>query len=146
MGANSTPYDRDFYAWSREQAALLRDGRLSEADLLNIAEEIDSMGRSEKRELVSQLVALLLHLLKWRFQRNLRSRSWQLSIDEQRDEIASVLSDNPSLQPILPDVLPQAWRRARYGAQRETGLDATTFPKDCPWTADQALSDTFLPE
>jgi hypothetical protein len=84
MGANSTLYDRDFHAWSREQATLLRDGRVSEADLVNIAEEIESMGRSEKRELVSRLVVLLLDLIKWRFQPNLRSRSWKSSINVER--------------------------------------------------------------
>jgi Domain of unknown function DUF29 len=146
MGANSTLYDRDFYAWSREQATLLRDGRVSEADLVNIAEEIESMGRSEKRELVSRLVVLLLHLIKWGFQPNLRSRSWQSSINEQRVEVADLLADNPSLRPLLPEVLAQAWRRGRLGAERETGLDASTFPNDCPWTAEQALDDAFWPD
>jgi hypothetical protein len=146
MGVNSTLYDRDFYAWSREQASLLRDGRTSEADLVNIAEEIESMGRSEKRELVSRMVVLLLHLAKWRFQPGLRGRSWRLSVEGQRLDIAQVLADNSSLQPMLAEVLSQAWRRARIEAQRETGLDASTFAKDCPWTAEQALDDAFWPD
>jgi hypothetical protein len=138
MGANSTLYDRDFYAWSREQAALLRDGRASEADLVNIAEEIESIGRS--------MVVLLLHLIKWRFLPNLRSRNWQSSINEQRVEVTDLLADNPSLRPLLAEVLAQAWRRGRLGAERETGLDASAFPKDCPWTAEQALDDAFWPD
>jgi hypothetical protein len=122
------------------------ESRVAEADLVNIAEEIESMGRSEKRELVSRLVALLLHLAKWRFQPNLRSRSWQSSINEQRIEVSEVLSDNPSLRPTLAEVLAQAWRRARLGVQRETGLAESTFPQDCPWTVEQALDDAFWPD
>ena len=75
-------YDRDFYAWANQQAALLRAGRLAEADIENIAEEIESMGRSEKRELVSRLVVLLQHLLKWQFQPLFRGASWRLTYRE----------------------------------------------------------------
>jgi Domain of unknown function DUF29 len=146
MGANSKLYDRDFYAWSREQAALLRSGQFAAADFANIAEEIESMGRSEKRELVSRLVVLLLHLAKWRFQPELRGRSWRLSVEGQRLDIAELLAGNPSLRPMLPDVITQAWRRAVIEAQRETGLDAAAFPDECPWTAEQALDDAFWPE
>jgi len=85
-GANDL-YDRDFYAWANEQAALLRAGKLSDADVANIAEEIESMGRSEKRELVSRLVVLLLHLLKWQYQPARRGRSWQVTIENTRDEL-----------------------------------------------------------
>ncbi|HLB99535.1 MAG TPA: DUF29 domain-containing protein, partial [Acetobacteraceae bacterium] len=91
-------YDRDFYAWANEQAALLRAGRLAEADLENIAEEIESMGRSEKRELNSRLRVLLMHLLKWRHQPMLRSKRWSNTIAAQRDDIVDHLADNPSLK------------------------------------------------
>jgi hypothetical protein len=146
MGENSKLYDRDFYAWSHEQAALLRAGQTADADLANIAEEIESMGKGEKRELVSRTVVLLLHLAKWRFQPNLRGRSWRLSIEGQRVDISELLADNPSLRPMLADVITQAWRRAVIDAQRETGLDASAFPTECPWTAEQALDDAFWPE
>lgn len=146
MGVLSKLYDRDFYAWSREQASLLRAGRLAEADVAHIAEEIESMGRSEKRELVNRFVVLLLHLAKWRYQPNLRGRSRELSIKDQRLEIVGLLDDNPSLRPLLAEVLALAWPRASVGAERETGLDAVTFPADCPWTAEQALDQAFLPE
>jgi Domain of unknown function DUF29 len=79
--------DRDFYAWSLEQAALLRQRRTAEADLDLIAEEIESLGKTEKRELVSRLAVLLLHLLKWRFHPKGRGNSWRLSIANARDEI-----------------------------------------------------------
>src|ERR1700676_1028911 len=91
-------YDRDFYAWANEQAALLRAGKLAQADLAHIAEEIESMGKTEKRELVSRLTVLLLHLLKWRFQPELRGTSWRLSVEEQWLQVASHLADNPSLK------------------------------------------------
>ena len=101
MSAKTNLYERDFYAWTREQAELLRAGKISEADLENIAEEIDSMGKTEKRELISRLTILLLHLAKWRFQQGLRGRSWRLSIEGQRLDIADLIDDNPSLKPYL---------------------------------------------
>jgi Domain of unknown function DUF29 len=73
--AKSPLYDRDFFAWSRQQAELLRAGKLAEADIEHIAEEIDSTGRTEKRELINRLSVLLLHLLKWRYRREKRSPS-----------------------------------------------------------------------
>ena len=91
-------YERDFYAWANEQAALLRAGKLDRADIDNIAEEIESMGRSEKRTLVSRMSVLLLHLLKWRYQPAFRGTSWRLTIMEQRYRLADHLRDNPSLK------------------------------------------------
>ena len=88
-------YDHDFYAWANEQAILLREGKLEQADIEHIAEEIESMGKTEKRELVSRLTVLLLHLLKWRFQPTMRGKSWRLSIEEQRIQLALHLRDNP---------------------------------------------------
>jgi len=139
-------YERDFYAWANEQASLLRAGRLSEADLENIAEEIESMGRSEKRELVSRLTVLLLHLLKWRFQPGLRGTSWRLSIEEQRRAVARHLADSPSLRGRLPDALALAYTDAILAAERETGLARNTFPSVCPWTYEQIMDAAFWPE
>jgi hypothetical protein len=139
-------YDRDFYAWTNEQAALLRAGKLGQADLAHIAEEIESMGKTEKRELVSRLTVLLLHLLKWRFQPELRGASWRLSVEEQRIQVASHLGDNPSLKALLTTAIGDAYRLAVIGARRETGLDAATFPSICPWSFDQMTDDDFWPE
>jgi hypothetical protein len=139
-------YDRDFYAWANEQAALLRAGRLAEADLENIAEEIESMGRSEKRELNSRLRVLLMHLLKWRHQPMLRSKSWSNTIAAQRDDIVDHLADNPSLKDKLPEVLTSAYRKAILDAAAETGIDSSTFPSTCPWTYDQIMDAAFWPE
>jgi len=134
-------YDRDFYAWANEQAALLRAGRLSAADIAHIAEEIESMGRSEKRELTSRLAVLLAHLLKWRFQPERRGRSWQATIREQRSEVADLLADNPSLGARLDELLPNAYGKAVQIAIRETDLAEETFPAICPWTFEQAMQD-----
>ena len=134
-------YDRDFYAWANEQAALLRAGRLSTADIAHIPEEIESMGRSEKRELTSRLAVLLAHLLKWRFQPERRGRSWQATIREQRSEVADLLADNPSLGARLDELLPNAYGKAVQIAIRETDLAEETFPAICPWTFEQAMQD-----
>src|SRR3954447_13984930 len=112
-------YDQDFFAWANEQARLLRAGRLSEADIAHIAEEIESMGRSEKRELVNRLTVLLLHLLKWQFQPTHRGTSWRLSINNARDALADHLDDNPSLKSQLDQALRSAYRRAANEAAVE---------------------------
>jgi hypothetical protein len=134
-------YDRDFYAWTAEQAGSLRAGNVSAADIAHIAEEIESMGRSEKRELVRRLTILLQHLLKWRFQPDRRSRSWRLSIANTRDQLAEHLADNPSLNAKIPDAMGSAYRYARRYVAIETGFPEDLFPVDCPWTFDQATQD-----
>ncbi len=144
--SNAVTYESDLYAWAMEQAALLRSGRLSEADIANIAEEIESLGRSEKRELISRLSVLLLHLLKWAYQPSHRGNSWRLTIAEQRDSIQEHLGDNPSLRASLPDSIRRAYRQARFGAQRETGLGAQSFPPVCQWTGELVLDESFLPD
>ncbi|HZZ61405.1 MAG TPA: DUF29 domain-containing protein [Roseiarcus sp.] len=145
MSVKSPLYDRDFYAWSREQSELLRAGKLAEADIEHIAEEIDSMGRTEKRELISRLSLLLLHLLKWRYQPGKRGPSWEASIRVQRKRLADHLEDNPSLKPLLPQALASAYHDASLEAVAETGLVDSTFPKACPWTVGEVLDEGFWP-
>ena len=99
------------------------------------------MGRSEKRELVSRLTVLLLHLLKWRYQTERRSRSWELSIDNSRFALVKHLADNPSLKASLTEALETAYYTARRDAAIETGMPLETFPADCPWTFEQAMQD-----
>ena len=153
MPVKSPLYERDFYAWSREQADLLRAGKLSEADIEHIAEEIDSMGRTEKRELISRLDVLLLHLLKWRYQPGKRGSSWEASISNRRDDIADHLDDNPSLKPLLPQTLASAYRKACREAVAETGLAGSIFTESCPcgrwsrcWTAGSGRGDKLMSE
>lgn len=144
--ARSALYETDFYAWAKEQAELLRAGKLTQADIDHIAEEIDSMGRTEKRELISRLTILLLHLLKWRFQPTLRGRSWRLSIEGQRLDVEAHLADNPSLKAVLGEAIAQAYRRATIEAQRETGLEASAFSPSCPWSFGEMMDAGFWPD
>ena len=136
-------HDSDFYAWSLEQAALLRAGRVAEADLAAIAEEIESLGKTEKRELVSRLTVLLLHLLKWRHQPAGRGNSWRLSIANARDEIADLIADNPSLKAVLDEVMASAYRYARRKAAIETEMGEEVFPARCLWGFVQAMDEGF---
>ncbi|HET6238832.1 MAG TPA: DUF29 domain-containing protein [Acetobacteraceae bacterium] len=138
-------YDHDFYAWPTEQAGLLRAGRLAEADIEHIAEEIESMGRSKKRELVNRLTALLLHLLKWQFQPGLRGNSWRLSIEERRCRLEDHLNDNPSLRSLLDAAMRDNYRLALIEAERETGLARATFPPVCPFAFERATGADFWP-
>ena len=139
----TTNYDSDFAAWAMEQSALLRAGRLDELDVDHIAEEIASMGRAEKRELINRLAVLLVHRLKWQFQPGLRSNSWRLTIAEHRRKLVRHLKDNPSLRAIQDDALVDAYGDALLIAQRETGLPEATFPQACPWTVAQILSEAI---
>ncbi|MGO9743593.1 MAG: DUF29 domain-containing protein [Roseiarcus sp.] len=139
-------YETDFYGWANEQSALLREGRLAEADIANIAEEIESMGRSEKRELVSRLAVLLTHLLKWRYQQGGRGSSWRASIRVQRKRLADHLGDNPSLEPKIPEAVSRAYEEAVVIAGDETKLGEAAFPPVCPWPAESVLDDAFWPE
>jgi hypothetical protein len=145
MSARTTLYDRDFYAWSREQAELLRAGEFGRADLEHIAEEIESMGKTEKRELVSRLTVLLLHLLKWRFQPDGHGNSWRLSIANARDEIIDLLDDNPSLRSDIDGVVRKAYVYACRKAAIETGLGEDVFPPQCPWPFELATDSDFWP-
>jgi len=144
----SERYDEDIVLWSERQADLLR--RLAagervnngELDWLNLAEEIQAVGRSERRELRHRMARLLQHLLKWHYQPEHRSRSWRSTIQTQRREINAVLDDNPSLRPTLPAVIKDAYPIARVVALEETGLLA--LPETSPFDLDQAL-DGELP-
>jgi hypothetical protein len=146
MPVKSPLYDRDFFAWSRQQAELLRAGKLAEADVEHIAEEIDGMGRTEKRELINRLSVLLLHLLKWRYQPEKCGPSWEANIRVQRNRLADHLEDNPSLKPLLPQALLSAYRDAVLEAVAETGLAGSTFPELCPWTIEQVLDARIWPD
>ncbi|TWB15419.1 uncharacterized protein DUF29 [Nitrospirillum amazonense] len=139
-------YEQDFYAWANEQAALLRSGKLSAADIEHIAEEIESMGKAEKRELSKRLVVLLLHLLKWQFQPVRRGSSWEATIRVQRRDLAVHLQDNPSLTAKLPEAIQQAYGNALIMAADETGLPEATFPAECPWSFEQIMDPGFWPE
>ena len=141
-----TNYNSDFYGWTQEQAALLKAGRLSEIDIENLIEEVETMGRSEKRELNSRLTVLLVHLLKWQFQPIRRGNSWRITIEQQRLEFKDVLDDNPSLKPLLDAILLQAYTKAKVAASKETAIDKSVFPEQCPWSFLQLLDVDYYPD
>ena len=136
-------YMRDFYSWLMEQARLIREGKFDAVDRENLAEEIESLGREQFNKLESALRVLLLHILKWDHQAERRSRSWVLSIRDQRLEVQDVLADNPGLKPRIGEALTRAYRRARLQAAKETTLDETQFPDTCPYSFDEAVSRKF---
>ena len=144
MTSRRSSHDNDFYACSREQA-LLRAGRVGEADLATIAGEIESMGKTERRELVGRLTVLPLHLLKWERQPAGSSNSWRLTIADARDEIADLLEDNPSLKAVIDAVMASAYRYARREAVIETDMAQDAFPAQCPWNFARVMDEALWP-
>lgn len=145
MASNSDLYSRDYYAWTQEQVALLREGALQDLDRANLIEEIEDLGRSARKELRSYLEGLVLHLLKWYYQPDYQNRSWPDSIVENRACVPESLEENPSLRPQLPTLLRECYPRARRKAARQTRLPLGTFPETCPWNVEQVLADDFWP-
>jgi hypothetical protein len=139
-------YERDFYAWTQEQANLLREHQYAKLDIDNLIEELESMGRSERRQLTNRLEVLLVHLLKWQYQPKLQGRSWRSTIAEQRRRIGRLLRDNPSLQPEFDACLRDAYEDARYTAADETDLPLMIFPAVCPYPPEWLLDGEWLPE
>lgn len=145
MAAIQSLYDSDFYAWALQNAALFKAKRFDELDFEHLAEEIESMGKSEGCELNSRLEQLLLHLLKWQYQSERRSRSWTVSINKQRIEIDKVLRHNPSLKYELDSRFQESYQYARRHAATETRLSIHKFPENCPYSWQEALDAEFLP-
>jgi len=139
-------YDTDFYAWTQAQAQYLKAGKWEHLDLENLAEEIESLGKREKQELRNRLRVLLGHLLKWQYQPDQRSHSWQATIREQRRRIVQHLEENPSLQPYLPEALQRGYEDGVDLAIEETNLSDATFPATCLHTLEQVLDAEFLPD
>ncbi len=139
-------YDTDIVAWAEQQAAFLRRGEWASLDIANLAEEIEDVGKSEKRELRSRLAVLLGHLLKWRYQPGLRSKSWLATIAVQRRALARELKKAPSLKRQLADDewLQGAWDDAIRVAIEETGLHE--FPDQPIWTITDILDPAYLPD
>lgn len=138
-------HGKDFALWSAEQAELLRRGRLDRVDVENLAEEIESVGNSERYEIDSRMEVLLQHLLKWQFQPEKRKRGWKASIAEQRIRIARVIKRSPSLRDYPAENLDGSFVIARNAAITETDLPETALPEACPYTIAQILDPAFLP-
>jgi hypothetical protein len=132
-------YNGDYYAWLTTTALAIDEGRLSEVNRAQVAEELRDMGRSERRTLRSHIRRVLLHLLKIRLQPEKHTRSWNLSIAESRVRIARELNDSPSLRSEFPLFLLEAYEEARLAAARQTGISLEAFPEQCPFTVEDVL-------
>jgi Domain of unknown function DUF29 len=142
----TTLYETDFNQWIEEQVKLLRDRQLDRLDVENLIEEIESLGKSDKRQLKSRLEVLLHHLLKWQYQPTEQTRSWQGTIAEQRRRIRDLLLDSPSLKSYAEGMANDCYADAREQASLETGLALDCFPPDCPCAIADALNPDFWPE
>lgn len=142
----NTNYETDLSLWARETADLIREGRWQNIDLEHLVEELEDLGKSEKRGIASQLVRLLIHLLKWEYQPQRRSDSWLDSITDSRLQIELAIEDSPSLKnyPLLE--LAQVYQRARSNAAKQTHLPLSSFPETCPYPLDKILAEDWLPE
>lgn len=138
-------YDLDFAEWARRNAELLRSGRASEADLEHIAEEIEDMGKRERRSLHTRLVRLIEHLLKWKYQPDRRGPSWARTIVVQRQSIRALLDENPSFQPVLSEMAIAAYANAAAIVSIVIHQPRSKFPDACPFTLEQLLDENFLP-
>ncbi len=137
------PYDQDFYGWVQQQMLLLQEGRLEELDRDHLLEELADLGRSEKRALTSQVARLCCHLLKWHYQPARRSRSWVLTIRGARQDIQSLLRDNPSLKGKLAEIFADGYARGRLLALDETGLGDSVIPEVAPFTFSAAIEEAI---
>jgi len=139
-------YDTDFYAWTERQAELLRAEEFEAVDWDNLIEEIVAMGAAQRRELTSRLQVLIMHLLKWQYQPDLRSKSWGYTIRNQRNELSYLLEESPSLRTLLLERIAVAYPRAVKDALEETGFLRSPFPATCPYRVEQILDEAFWPE
>jgi hypothetical protein len=139
-------YDRDFFEWTQSSAEMIRQGRLGEADLEHIAEEIEDMGKRDRWQVRSGLIRIIMHLLKWQLQPDRRSPSWRRTIAEQRRRLRLVLQDSPSLSNLAKRELPFLYTQAVSDAVLETGLSPDRFPSECPYSEEQILDSLTLPE
>jgi hypothetical protein len=153
MNQQADTYEQDIDAWIDTQVRLLKQRRLHEIDVAHLIEELQDMGKSNRRELESRLIILIAHLLKWRFQlqalseqwREFEGKSWRNTIIEQRAQILFLLRKVPSLKPLLDDAVAEAYPEARNLAARETGLEPDSFPKRAPFTVAEILDQEYYP-
>ncbi len=143
---DSTLYEQDFYLWLETTVKLLRDRQLDQLDYDNLIEEIEAMGRSEKHRLESNLIVVLMHLLKYKYQPEKRSKTWLSSIFEHRRRLLKTLQSSPSLKRYYEEVFDECYGYAVKQASIETGLPLAHFPVVSPFTIQETLDFEFLPK
>ena len=146
MPTNLSFYETDYYAWIEKQVALLRARDTEKLDLANLAEEVEDMGKSEKRAVASNLRVVLMHLLKYQFQPEWRTNSWRGTLIEHRKRLERAFEDSPSLYRYALEDLSRSYGDARELAAAETGLPIDIFPQECPYSLEETLNLDFLPE
>ena len=139
----SNLYETDFYAWTVEQVKLLKQGDFKQLDISNLVEEIESLGKQERRELESRLGVLIGHLLKWDYQPEKRSKIWRATIREQRRAAQKLISQNPSLKPYLAEAIADAYESGKDLVVSETPLDYGDLPENCPYAPEQLFDPNF---
>ncbi len=144
--STETLYDLDFSLWLEKTADLLKNRQLDQLDYEHLIEEIEAMGRSEKEALESNLEILLMHLLKWKYQPNKRSNSWQYSITEHCLRLKKAFKKSPSLKGYFENVFEECYQNARLLASKDTGLEKEIFPESCPFKTEEILNPEFLPD
>ncbi len=139
-------YDQDFNLWLEQTVELLKAKQFDALDIENLVDELESMSRRDRREILSRLKVVLMHLLKWQYQPDKRSGSWKSSIRNNREEIAQLIQESPSLKGYPAQVLAEAYLSAKLNAADETGLPLEIFPLECPYSIEEVLSEAFWPE
>lgn len=142
----SEKYLTDLSSWIDQTAQLLREDRWHEIDIPNLIEELEDLGKSERRGIASQLTRLLLHLLKWQYQPQRRSDSWLDSITDARTQIELAIEDSPSLGRYPAEQLQGCYERARRQAAKQTNLEISVFPESCSYSLERLLAEDWLPE
>jgi hypothetical protein len=137
---NHPAYEQDFAAWLQAQADLLRERRFDELDIPNLAEEVESVGRSEFRALESALELILFHMMKWDYQTERQGRSWRDTINEQRSQVAKLLRDNPSFKSRLNEAIQVAYSGVPAKIDQKTGVPEHRLPRECPYSLDEIMS------
>lgn len=145
-GVNKSLYEEDFYLWIETTVKFLKERQFSEVDFDNLIEEIESMGKSDKSALRSNLIIVMMHLLKYKYQNEKRSNSWLVTIFEHRRRLKETFEDSPSLKPYFLEVFDKCYKNAQKQAALETGLPMNTFPNESPFTPEEALDSEYLPE
>jgi len=139
-------HDLDFYLWTQQTAQVLRSGNFSQIELDDLIEEVEDMGNSQKDALESNLIRVIQHLLKWKYQPEKRSNSWKASITEHSLRLNRAFKKSPSLRRYFDQVLDECYSDARLIISRETGLDLSAFPPQCPFNSEDILDPQYLPE
>jgi len=140
---NTNLYETDFYRWTFEQAQFLELGKLEGLDLVNLAEEIISLGKQKQQEISNRLGILIGHILKWQYQPEKRTRIWQVTIQLQRAEIQDLLTDNPSLKSYIDMAIQRGFRSGLALVLSETPIKKKDLPAVCPYVFEQLLDTNF---